>query len=312
MDPRAVLAALVEDATPGVVGIPSGPLLRLRDRRRRARRGRGRLADLGLGPERGPLRRAARPRPSSRRCAAAGSRSCSACRRTSRSPTSPAARWRTSPRSPRRGTTCSRRPAGTSRRTASPARRRSASSSARSVTSRSTARSACSASAPSSLEVVPVDDQGRMRVDELRLGDGPTIVCGQAGEVNTGAFDDLDAIADVAAEAGAWFHVDGAFGLWAAASPQLRHLLRGSERADSWATDGAQVAERPVRLGPRLLRASGGAPRRDERDRVVSRACGRQARARRGRLDARVLAPRARLPDLRGDPLARPRRASPR
>ncbi len=88
-----------------------------------------------------------------------------------------------------------------------------------------------------SLEVVPVDDQGRMRVDELRLGGGPTIVCGQAGEVNTGAFDDLDAIADVAAEAGAWFHVDGAFGLWAATSPNLRHLLRGSERADSWATD---------------------------------------------------------------------------
>ena len=101
----------------------------------------------------------------------------------------------------------------------------------------------------SSLEVVPVDDQGRMRVDELRLGDGPTIVCGQAGEVNTGAFDDLDAIADVAAEAGAWFHVDGAFGLWAAASPQLRHLLHGSERADSWATDGHKWLNVPYDSG---------------------------------------------------------------
>ena len=101
----------------------------------------------------------------------------------------------------------------------------------------------------SSLEVVPVDDQGRMRVDELRLGDGPTIVCGQAGEVNTGAFDDLDAIADVAAEAGAWFHVDGAFGLWAAASPQLRDLLRGSERADSWATDGHKWLNVPYDSG---------------------------------------------------------------
>jgi glutamate/tyrosine decarboxylase-like PLP-dependent enzyme len=100
-----------------------------------------------------------------------------------------------------------------------------------------------------SLEVVPVDDQGRMRVDELRLGDGPTIVCGQAGEVNTGAFDDLDAIADIAAEAGAWFHVDGAFGLWAAASPQLRHLLRGSERADSWATDGHKWLNVPYDSG---------------------------------------------------------------
>ena len=100
-----------------------------------------------------------------------------------------------------------------------------------------------------SLEVVPVDDQGRMRVDELRLGDGPTIVCGQAGEVNTGAFDDLDAIAGIAAEAGAWFHVDGAFGLWAAASPQLRHLLRGSERADSWATDGHKWLNVPYDSG---------------------------------------------------------------
>jgi glutamate/tyrosine decarboxylase-like PLP-dependent enzyme len=92
----------------------------------------------------------------------------------------------------------------------------------------------------SSLVVVPADDQGRMRVDELPAAlarSAPTIVCGQAGEVNTGAIDDLGAIADAAAEAGAWFHVDGAFGLWAAASPRLRHLVHGSERADSWATD---------------------------------------------------------------------------
>ena len=89
----------------------------------------------------------------------------------------------------------------------------------------------------SSLDVVPVDDQGRMRVEQLRLGDEPTIVCGQAGDVNTGAFDDLEAIADATAESGAWFHLDGAFGLWAAASPQLRHLVRGAERADSWTTD---------------------------------------------------------------------------
>jgi glutamate/tyrosine decarboxylase-like PLP-dependent enzyme len=89
----------------------------------------------------------------------------------------------------------------------------------------------------SSLDVVPVDDQGRMRVEQLRLGDGPTIVCGQAGDVNSGAFDDLDAIADASAESGAWFHVDGAFGLWAAATPQLRHLVHGAARADSWTTD---------------------------------------------------------------------------
>ena len=72
---------------------------------------------------------------------------------------------------------------------------------------------------------------------ERALGDGPTIVCAQAGEVNTGASDPLAAIADAAAEHGAWLHVDGAFGLWAAVSPGLRHLVAGAERADSWAVD---------------------------------------------------------------------------
>ena len=100
-----------------------------------------------------------------------------------------------------------------------------------------------------SLEVVPVDEQGRMRVDELALGDGPTIVCGQAGEVNTGAFDDLEAIADAAAASGAWFHVDGAFGLWAAASPKYKQLVRGSERADSWSTDGHKWLNVPYDSG---------------------------------------------------------------
>src|SRR5262245_33638323 len=87
-------------------------------------------------------------------------------------------------------------------------------------------------------ELVAADDQGRMDADALRAalerGDGPTMVCAQAGEVNTGAFEPF---ADAAAAHGAWLHVDGAFGLWAAASPGLRHLLRGVERADSWITD---------------------------------------------------------------------------
>jgi glutamate/tyrosine decarboxylase-like PLP-dependent enzyme len=90
-------------------------------------------------------------------------------------------------------------------------------------------------------EVVAADDQGRMNVtalrEALRGGDGPTIVCAQAGEVNTGAFDPFDEIADAAAEHGAWLHVDGAFGLWAATSPRLRHLVAGAERANSWITD---------------------------------------------------------------------------
>ena len=101
----------------------------------------------------------------------------------------------------------------------------------------------------SSLEVVPADDLGRMRVDELELGDGPTVVCAQAGEVNTGAFDDLEAIADLAAASGAWMHVDGAFGLWAAASPELRGLVRGVERADSWATDAHKALNVPYDSG---------------------------------------------------------------
>ena len=90
-------------------------------------------------------------------------------------------------------------------------------------------------------EVVAADDQGRMNAaalrNALREGDVPTIVCAQAGDVNTGAFDPFNQIADAAAEHGAWLHVDGAFGLWAAASPRLRHLVRGAERADSWITD---------------------------------------------------------------------------
>jgi glutamate/tyrosine decarboxylase-like PLP-dependent enzyme len=89
-------------------------------------------------------------------------------------------------------------------------------------------------------EVVAADAQGRMNAaalqDALRKGGGPTIVCTQAGEVNTGAFDPLEEIADAVPD-DAWLHVDGAFGLWAAASAKLRELVRGVERADSWITD---------------------------------------------------------------------------
>jgi glutamate/tyrosine decarboxylase-like PLP-dependent enzyme len=88
---------------------------------------------------------------------------------------------------------------------------------------------------------VPADEQGAMRADSLRralaVGAGPVLICAQAGEVNTGAFDPLEEIAGLAAEHRAWLHVDGAFGMWAAASPRYRDLLRGAERADSWALD---------------------------------------------------------------------------
>jgi glutamate/tyrosine decarboxylase-like PLP-dependent enzyme len=88
---------------------------------------------------------------------------------------------------------------------------------------------------------VPADDQGRMVADglEQRLAglSGPTIVCAQSGNVATGAFDPVEQIADACHARGAWLHVDGAFGLWAAAAPSTRALARGIERADSWAVD---------------------------------------------------------------------------
>jgi glutamate/tyrosine decarboxylase-like PLP-dependent enzyme len=84
---------------------------------------------------------------------------------------------------------------------------------------------------------VPVDGQGRMRADALPKLSGPTIVCIQAGNVNTGAFDPAEEICAAAHDAGAWVHVDGAFGLWAAAAPGRAHLTSGVAEADSWATD---------------------------------------------------------------------------
>lgn len=99
------------------------------------------------------------------------------------------------------------------------------------------------------LVVVPADEQGRMRVEELRVPAGPTIVCAQLGNVNTGAFDPLPTIADAAEAAGAWLHVDGAFGMWAAASPRFRQLVEGVERADSWATDAHKWLNVPYDSG---------------------------------------------------------------
>jgi glutamate/tyrosine decarboxylase-like PLP-dependent enzyme len=88
------------------------------------------------------------------------------------------------------------------------------------------------------VHVVPADDQGRLRADLLPDVGGPVLVCAQAGEVNTGAFDPFEPIADWVAERGGWLHVDGAFGLWAAADPSRAALVRGIDLADSWATDG--------------------------------------------------------------------------
>jgi glutamate/tyrosine decarboxylase-like PLP-dependent enzyme len=88
---------------------------------------------------------------------------------------------------------------------------------------------------------VPCDDQGRLRAEllaDLDPAAGPILLCAQAGEVNTGAFDPFDQLADWVAEHGGWLHVDGAFGLWALADPTRAHLVEGLRRADSLATDG--------------------------------------------------------------------------
>jgi glutamate/tyrosine decarboxylase-like PLP-dependent enzyme len=87
------------------------------------------------------------------------------------------------------------------------------------------------------IRIVEADEQGRIRAEKLPKLARNTIVCVQAGNVNTGAFDPAAPICEAAHEQGAWVHVDGAFGLWAGASPKYRHLLHGFEQADSWATD---------------------------------------------------------------------------
>lgn len=101
---------------------------------------------------------------------------------------------------------------------------------------------------------VAADGQGRLRSDALGTAlaetGGPTIVCAQIGNVNTGAMDPIDEIADVVAERpGTWLHVDGAFGLWAGASAELRHLVKGVERADSWASDAHKWLNVPYDSG---------------------------------------------------------------
>jgi glutamate/tyrosine decarboxylase-like PLP-dependent enzyme len=96
---------------------------------------------------------------------------------------------------------------------------------------------------------VPVDSQGRMRADAFPHISGPTIVCLQAGNVNSGAFDPFDEIIKRAHDAGAWVHVDGAFGLWAITAPSRAYLTRGMTEADSWGTDGHKWLNVPYDCG---------------------------------------------------------------
>jgi glutamate/tyrosine decarboxylase-like PLP-dependent enzyme len=101
---------------------------------------------------------------------------------------------------------------------------------------------------------VPCDAQGRMRLTDIPQIDQRTIVCLQAGNVNTGSFDPIAEICQRARPQGAWVHVDGAFGLWAAAAPARAHLARGVEQADSWATDAHKWLNVPYDSGLVLAR----------------------------------------------------------
>jgi len=101
---------------------------------------------------------------------------------------------------------------------------------------------------------VPADGQGRMRASAIPTLHGPAIICAQAGNVNTGAFDPLTDICDAADENGAWVHVDGAFGLWAAVSPRYRSLVDGLDRAHSWATDAHKWLNTPHDCGIAFVR----------------------------------------------------------
>ena len=96
---------------------------------------------------------------------------------------------------------------------------------------------------------IPVDGQGRLIAEALPAIDGPTIVCTQLGNINTGAFDPVGEICSAVRPAGAWVHVDGAFGLWAAAVPGMRHLVEGIGQADSWATDAHKWLNVPYDSG---------------------------------------------------------------
>jgi len=107
------------------------------------------------------------------------------------------------------------------------------------------------------VERIPADGDGAMRpgpmAAALRAGDGPVIVCAQAGNVNTGACDPMLPIVAAAREAGAWVHVDGAFGLWAAASPRLAALVAGADGADSWALDAHKWLNVPYDCGVAIV-----------------------------------------------------------
>jgi glutamate/tyrosine decarboxylase-like PLP-dependent enzyme len=103
---------------------------------------------------------------------------------------------------------------------------------------------------------VPTDAQGRMRADAFPKLTAPALICIQAGNVNTGAFDPAAEVVKAARASGSWVHVDGAFGLWAAAAPERAHLMNGYSECDSWATDAHKWLNVPYDCGIALVRDS--------------------------------------------------------
>lgn len=99
------------------------------------------------------------------------------------------------------------------------------------------------------IEFVEADEQGRLKADQLPVLDDKTIVILQAGNVNSGSFDPINDVCDLANAAGAWVHIDGAFGLWAGAVEQFKHLAKGMEKADSWCVDGHKTLNTPYDCG---------------------------------------------------------------
>jgi glutamate/tyrosine decarboxylase-like PLP-dependent enzyme len=111
----------------------------------------------------------------------------------------------------------------------------------------------------SQITLIPSDAQGALRAEDLQRAleadrAAPTLVLLQAGDVNTGAYDSFETLIPIAKRHGAWVHVDGAFGLWAAASPRYRQLVKGVEGADSWATDGHKWLNVPYDCGYAFVR----------------------------------------------------------
>ena len=286
-------------------------LLRLRDRRDAAGRARARIGWPAPGiRSRASTSAARRPR-WRRRSPGAGCSSSSACRRTPDSASPPVARWRTSPGSPPGGTRCSG-DAGWDVEAKGLQRRPGGAGAGRRARARDDLRGAADARLGSEQRDPdrggrrgPHGSGGARRGARPGRGAGDRLRAGRRGEHRL-LRSRSRAIAEVCERHGAWLHVDGAVGLWAAASPQFDPLTEGLERADSWSTDAHKWLNVPYDCGFIAVKRPGRPARGDGDQRPLPDGGG--GRPRLLPVRARVLAARSRLRALRGAPLARPER----